>query len=164
MLSLVRIDDRLIHGQVATQWVANVSANTIVIIDDETANDEFTTMVCKGMAPLHVEVFVCTTAEAGEKLRELDEDSSRRTIVLVKTPGVLLQLMENGVNMKKIIVGGIGKRADRKIFYKSIHVSDREIEDLNKIIYVFLTIFLYLLKCPQSLILSALRAFCFCGK
>ena len=33
-----------------------------------------------------------------------------------------------------------------------------------KIIYVFLTIFLYLLKCPQSLILSALRAFCFCGK
>ena len=35
---------------------------------------------------------------------------------------------------------------------------------LNEIIYVFLTIFLYLLKCPQSLILSALRAFCFCGK
>ena len=36
--------------------------------------------------------------------------------------------------------------------------------DLKQIIYVFLTIFLYLLKCPQSLILSALRAFCFCGK
>ena len=35
---------------------------------------------------------------------------------------------------------------------------------LRKIIYVFLTIFLYLLKCPQSLILSALRAFCLCGK
>jgi hypothetical protein len=37
-------------------------------------------------------------------------------------------------------------------------------EKFNKIIYIFLTIFLYLLKCPQSLILSALRAFCFCGK
>ena len=36
--------------------------------------------------------------------------------------------------------------------------------ELGEIIYVFLTIFLYLLKCPQSLILSALRAFCFCGK
>ena len=35
---------------------------------------------------------------------------------------------------------------------------------IKQIIYVFLTIFLYLLKCPQSLILSALRAFCFCGK
>ena len=38
------------------------------------------------------------------------------------------------------------------------------IQYLIQIIYVFLTIFLYLLKCPQSLILSALRAFCFCGK
>ena len=38
------------------------------------------------------------------------------------------------------------------------------VEDLVQIIYVFLTIFLYLLKCPQSLILSALRAFCLCGK
>ena len=39
-----------------------------------------------------------------------------------------------------------------------------ERNDLAEIIYVFLTIFLYLLKCPQSLILSALRAFCLCGK
>ena len=38
------------------------------------------------------------------------------------------------------------------------------IKVLLEIIYIFLTIFLYLLKCPQSLILSALRAFCFCGK
>ena len=37
-------------------------------------------------------------------------------------------------------------------------------KNVIEIIYVFLTIFLYLLKCPQSLILSALRAFCFCGK
>ncbi|RGH24566.1 hypothetical protein DWV34_06215 [Anaerostipes sp. AF04-45] len=35
---------------------------------------------------------------------------------------------------------------------------------LSKNLYVFLTIFLYLRKCPQSIILSALRAFCFCGK
>ena len=41
---------------------------------------------------------------------------------------------------------------------------DKYYKKLIKIIYVFLTIFLYLLKCPQSLILSALRAFCFCGK
>ena len=43
-------------------------------------------------------------------------------------------------------------------------LADEYIANLKKIIYVFLTIFLYLLKCPQSLILSALRAFCFCGK
>ena len=43
-------------------------------------------------------------------------------------------------------------------------LADEPTGNLKEIIYVFLTIFLYLLKCPQSLILSALRAFCFCGK
>ena len=45
-----------------------------------------------------------------------------------------------------------------------IIMTQEEANNLSEIIYVFLTIFLYLLKCPQSLILSALRAFCFCGK
>ena len=43
-------------------------------------------------------------------------------------------------------------------------ITEENIQEFYEIIYIFLTIFLYLLKCPQSLILSALRAFCFCGK
>ena len=42
--------------------------------------------------------------------------------------------------------------------------TEEQYAKLKQIIYIFLTIFLYLLKCPQSLILSALRAFYFCGK
>ena len=54
-------------------------------------------------------------------------------------------------------------------YLRSVHsLVDKNAKDylnsVSQIIYVFLTIFLYLLKCPQSLILSALRAFCFCGK
>ena len=40
----------------------------------------------------------------------------------------------------------------------------KQVKYFKEIIYAFLTIFLYLPKCPQSLILSALRAFCFCCK
>ncbi|RGS70031.1 hypothetical protein DWX78_08795 [Dorea formicigenerans] len=49
-------------------------------------------------------------------------------------------------------------------FFMDASSGGTDIIALTKIIYIFLTIFLYLLKCPQSLILSALRAFCFCGK
>ena len=64
----------------------------------------------------------------------------------------LLQLQQ-GINYELIKRNG-----DIRLAYDFIdNISD-------KIIYVFLTIFLYLPKCPQSLILSALRAFCFCGK
>lgn len=51
---------------------------------------------------------------------------------------------------------------ERRIAY--FFCESLKFNNLYKIIYVFLTIFLYLPKCPQSLILSALRAFCFCGK
>ena len=41
MISLVRIDDRLIHGQVVTQWVSRVKANKIIVVDDGVAKDPF---------------------------------------------------------------------------------------------------------------------------
>lgn len=44
---LVRIDDRLIHGQVMTSWLNYTSANKIMIIDDEVANDAFMKSVLK---------------------------------------------------------------------------------------------------------------------
>ena len=61
-----------------------------------------------------------------------------------------------------------GYDSNNKAIYGYVYAkSYREVKNkmiYYQIIYVFLTIFLYLLKCPQSLILSALRAFCFCGK
>ena len=56
----------------------------------------------------------------------------------------------------------VGINGELKMFGDMIPQTENK--ELKQIIYVFLTIFLYLLKCPQSLILSALRAFCFCGK
>ncbi|WP_270627625.1 hypothetical protein [Ligilactobacillus ruminis] len=38
-------------------------------------------------------------------------------------------------------------------FHEAIDRLEEAIQELHEIIYVFLTIFLYLLKCPQSLIL-----------
>ena len=54
--------------------------------------------------------------------------------------------------------------AHQKYYDAFLSADQLTVKKFIKIIYVFLTIFLYLLKCPQSFILSALRAFCFCGK
>ncbi len=131
MIALTRIDDRLIHGQVATQWVADSRANNIYIVDDETANDEFAVMVCKGLAPLRTEVFVLRTEESFDILKEVAENSSKRGLIIVKTPEPLEKMIEHGVPLKKIVVGGMGKRADRKTLFKAISASDEEIESLK---------------------------------
>ena len=41
-ISVFRIDDRLIHGQVITAWIAYADAKTIIVADDKAAGDEFT--------------------------------------------------------------------------------------------------------------------------
>ena len=132
MIALTRIDDRLIHGQVATQWVADSRANNIYIVDDETAEDEFAVMVCKGLAPLRTEVFVLKTEDSFDVLKEVAESDDKRGLILVKTPQPLYEMIEHGVPLKKIVVGGMGKRVDRKPFYKAISASDEEIELLKK--------------------------------
>lgn len=68
-----------------------------------------------------------------------------------------IYLLENMSLMDNVITAGALVNKNRKEITKKA-------SELFEIIYVFLTIFLYLPKCPQSLILSALRAFCFCGK
>ena len=44
-ISLVRLDSRLIHGQVITKWVKIAKANRIIIIDDELSKDDFMVMI-----------------------------------------------------------------------------------------------------------------------
>ena len=48
---LARIDERLIHGQVMTQWVRSRHFNTIEIVDDKTASDAFLKQVCLMAVP-----------------------------------------------------------------------------------------------------------------
>lgn len=40
-IRLTRIDNRLIHGQVATQWCGVVGANLLLVANDAVAADEF---------------------------------------------------------------------------------------------------------------------------
>jgi len=50
-ISLIRLDSRLIHGQVITKWVKIAKANRIIIVDDELAQDDFMVMIYAAAAP-----------------------------------------------------------------------------------------------------------------
>ena len=49
--SLIRVDDRLIHGQVVISWLPQVRSNKIVIVDDKLAVDCFLAEVVLLAAP-----------------------------------------------------------------------------------------------------------------
>ncbi|ANK62117.1 PTS sugar transporter subunit IIB [Loigolactobacillus backii] len=129
---LARVDDRLIHGQVMTAWLQYTDGNHIVIVDDATAKDDFLKTVMKMSVPQGVKLDVLTVEDGSDFLQK--DQGSDKILVLAKTPEVYLQLVEAGVPLKEVIVGGMGANSDRTKFYKNISATDGERETFKKII------------------------------
>ncbi|MDY2725715.1 MAG: PTS sugar transporter subunit IIB, partial [Anaerostipes faecalis] len=62
----VRVDDRLIHGQVVTQWVKVFKAQKIVVIDTDVAKDKMQKNVLKFAAPPDMKVSILSVDKAVE--------------------------------------------------------------------------------------------------
>ena len=122
-----RIDDRLVHGQVMTLWVQQTSATEVVIVDDAVAKDAFIQMIMKSSMPARISLKVFGLADAVDYLN--GEDDGKRVLILVKTPGTLVSLPLESVN-----VGGIGAKAGRKTLYKNISTSEAENQDLRNLV------------------------------
>ncbi len=105
-VALLRIDDRLIHGQVVEGWVPFLRVDLVVVISDAAASDEIQTALMKMALPPAVGLLVVPVAEAAARLRSL-ERASRRSLVLVPGPVEALALMESGVEVDRINVGGL---------------------------------------------------------
>ncbi|MGI6251762.1 MAG: PTS sugar transporter subunit IIB [Anaerolineaceae bacterium] len=131
MIELFRVDDRLIHGQITTHWITHINANEIYVIDDETAKDDFLTMVLKGLAPSRVKVFILKMEDSVNVLKEAEIEQKSNAIVIAKVPEVFLYLKENGVEINELNVGEMGQRGERIIVYRNIACTLEEIETLR---------------------------------
>lgn len=128
----VRIDERLIHGQVMTSWMKLYSPTSILIIDSASAKNPFLSRILFAAAPKNVELHVFDEESAAAFLGE-ESESGERLMVLSKTPGPLLKVMGEGVMFPEIILGNMGGAPGRRRFNKNISASDAEIEDYRAI-------------------------------
>ena len=124
-LRLVRIDDRLIHGQVVAVWLRAVGADRIVIVDDRVAADAFLVDVLTLAAPAGVPVEVLDVASGAARVRAL-ADAPDAVFVLVKTPLTALALLRAGVPMDVVNLGGMGSGPGRRPLYRTISASGEE--------------------------------------
>ncbi len=123
----VRIDDRLLHGQVVVSWIPYLKATDVVIADDEYANDEFMRELIMSSSPEGVNVYIKTISETADFLKV---DSENNVLVLLRTIEGLKELLKR-VKIKNINIGGIGAAKGRKRYYNSIHLSDHELNILK---------------------------------
>lgn len=140
-LVLTRIDDRLIHGQVMTSWIKNKGANQVVIVDDGTANDEYMIEVLEMAIPEEIAIGIFTKEEG---VQFFSQGLEEPTILLVKGPEVLNYLVDHGIEINEVDVGGMGTREDRNVLYKNISTSKEENQSfknlLNKNVDVFIQV------------------------
>lgn len=131
-ISLVRIDDRLIHGQVMTQWMRFCNFNTIVIVDDAIAKDAFLSQVATMAVPREFTGLVYNIDDAANYL--LGDAKNERILVLVKYVEVIEKLVKKGVKIPELNVGGIGLRPGRESVYRNFALSKDEKETFKRLI------------------------------
>lgn len=132
-LVLVRIDDRLIHGQIATQWLKSTHANKVLIIDDALPANTFQVRILKAAAPADVKVLVKTVQE-GLAYCHLEPKAGEKIMVLVKTPDVIEAMLEAGISLPTVILGGMGLKEGREQINRNISANADEIACMKRIV------------------------------
>lgn len=129
----IRIDERLIHGQVATLWQGTWNCNRIMVIDAKSANDPLLKSVLKIACPTGVKLSVLEAAKASANL-QTTRYGSERIVIVTKTPDNLVALVDGGFKLPvPITVGNMAKGDDKVRITKNINVSPADIEAFRKL-------------------------------
>lgn len=121
----VRVDERLIHGNIIFEWMAATGADTIVMLDDSVAKDHYMSNIYKAMTPIHLETFIFSVDEGIEFLKQPSENE--RILLLMRDPLSAERVFDGGVNITRISF------ADKMYFSNKVPVPEiymRAINDL----------------------------------
>jgi len=119
--SLVRIDNRLVHGQILE-----------VVVNDEVAGDIFRESVIRMAVPRDIEVVFCgIDGFAQRQNSEQEGDNRGNTIILFESIGDVIRAYRLGFRFEALNVGNVQNKGDRtRKIGTRVHMSDGEIEDL----------------------------------
>lgn len=118
-INLIRIDSRLIHGQVITKWVKIAFANRVIIIDDDLSNDSFMADIYKMAAPKDVKVQIMSVAQA---INEWNKDKFGEGIILIlfKDVDTCYRTFEQGFPILNLQIGGLPNAPGRTTILRAI--------------------------------------------
>lgn len=140
-IQLTRVDFRLIHGQVITQWVKRANVNEIVAVDTALSKDMFMQDVFKMAAPKGVRIKMLSTDDAVARQQE-GGFKDRRVLLLFKTVQQVHEAVEKGLELEEIQIGGLGGGPDRKPVNNAINLNQEdadwlvELQDKGSHIYL----------------------------
>ncbi|MCI5773954.1 MAG: PTS sugar transporter subunit IIB [Erysipelotrichaceae bacterium] len=130
-VKLVNIDDRLIHGQIATTWVKDYGIESIIIVDDKVANDPVQKSVA-GMAVPNIKVNIFGVDKFIDVLKKTT--IKKVTMVLFTNPVDALKCLNNGFAFDYLNISGMRFNENRKRVHKNMSVTAEEKAALDELI------------------------------
>lgn len=128
----IRIDDRLLHGQVVGFWTNTLQATRLMIPSDRVAEDETLRKVLRMAAPAGVKTSFIPVERAARQIME-GRYEGQRVFIVCEGPADVLKLMDYGLPIKKLNVGNIGGREDRIAIKTSLSISPEEAKMFHEI-------------------------------
>ncbi|WP_439239400.1 PTS mannose transporter subunit IIAB [Lonepinella sp. BR2919] len=126
VIGLARIDDRLIHGQVATRWTKESRVTRIVVVNDDVAKDNVRSTMLKSVAPPGVTAHV-VPVDKMIRVYNNPEYAGERMMLLFTNPTDVQRLSDAGVEFKSINIGGISYKEGKKMVTSAVAVNEEDI-------------------------------------
>lgn len=129
----IRVDDRLIHGQVATRWTTGLKVNRIMIIDDAVAVNETEKSILRMAAPAGVNTSILQFEKAVANIKN-GNYAGQRVMLVVKSPVILVKMMEAGIDLLPVNIGNMSNRPGTTQYKKSISMTEDEKAAVEKLL------------------------------
>lgn len=121
----VRIDERLIHGQVAALWAKELLLERIIIIDNEIIHDPTRKLLLKTACPSTIKLSIISVKKAVENIKN-KKYQDERCMILVRWPETLEQLGDEGIYFDEVCIGNMPNKPGTKMITNQIFVSEKQ--------------------------------------
>lgn len=126
----VRVDTRLLHGQVATTWTKTVSPDRIIVVSDGVAHDQLRKTMIEQATPPGVPANVVPIS----KMIEVTKDprfGATKAMLLFENPQDLLAAIEGGVDIKEANIGSMAHSVGKVVVTNAIAMDNADVETLE---------------------------------
>ena len=129
-LVLVRVDCRLIHGQVVETWVPHTGANCLLVANDDLVGNPFLKSVMEMAVPPDIHVVFCRVDEVRRVLSEI-ERQGEKAILLCATSGDALNIFRRGVRFSTLNIGNLHYAAGKVEIAPSVYFAKEDFDAVH---------------------------------
>ncbi len=129
-IALVRVDNRLIHGQILEAWVPFIKSSTIIVVDDHVANDFFRETVIKMAVPREVEVIINNVEDFASHFK-FSKGKGRKAIVLFSVLADALRAFQLGFAFDKLNIGNVSCDECLKQCSPSVMLGEEDVKTIR---------------------------------